>query len=187
MTIFFSTKKRHAIVLDPGGDVPVEVGKGQFKYKRMEEIKAVFDDHEFDSEKFVHNNRATLRARDWNVEKVDDAMRNAARFELDYHEVKPPTAEEKLVAAKGLQEQIRALMKEAEKLEPGSTKKMVKKAPIDYRKQNQEKGYTQEKREREYKCKECGFVARNTRGLQVHIQKVHIEEKEEELVNTVLS
>lgn len=181
MTVFYSTKKRHALVIDSGGDVPVEVGKGQFKYKRMEEIKAVFDDHIFDSEKFVHNNKATLQARDWTVEKVDDAMRGAARFELDYHEVKPPTAEEKLIAARGLQGQIRSLMKEAEKLEPGSSKEIVRKAPIDYKK---DKGYTQEKREREYKCKKCGFVARNPRGLQLHIQKAHIEE---ESVNTVLS
>ena len=183
MAVFYSTKKRHAVVIDSGGDVPVEVGKGQFKLKRMEEIKAVFDDHEFDSEKFFQNNRVMLSLRDWTEEKVADAMRKATRFELDYHEVKPPTAEEKLIAAKALQEQAKALLREAEKLEPGSTeeKKMVKDASLITQ---TSKGYVQEKREREYKCKECGFVARNVRGLQLHIQKSHIEE--EEVAETVL-
>ncbi len=182
MTIFYSTKRRHSVVLDPGGDVPVEIGKGQFKYKRTEEIKAVFDDHEFDSEKFVHNNKATLSARDWDLNKVDDAMRDARRFELDFHEVKPPTAEEKLTAAEALMSQARSLFKEAEKLKPGSGKfseKLVKKAPADYRKKTYVKPV--------YKCKKCNETFKNATGLKNHIRMVHIkEDKEEELVNTVL-
>lgn len=171
MAIFYSTRRRLGLVIDPGGDISVEVGQGVFKNKRVEEIKARFDEHELDTEKFFKNNEKELLKRGWTVEAIDERIRNTAQFNLDYHEVKPPTPEEKLAAANALIAQANELRREAEKLRPQVEKKeMVIEAPVE------KKGFTEERRERQFKCKECGFVAKTGTGLAVHLRKKHLED-----------
>ena len=172
MAIFYSRKRRYALIIDPGGDILMSDGKGNQKWKRIEEITAKFNEHEFDSHKFFVNNKVSLMNRDWDEDKIIERLQTAQGFSLDYYEVKPPTAEEKEQAAEVLMSQAKQLFKEAEKLRPHTGQKieeMVIEAPAV------DEGYTKERRKREFSCKKCGFVAKSGAGLQNHIRLVHLE------------
>jgi len=188
MTVFYAQRNNLGFIIDPGGDVPVEVAPGHYKTKQLQEIKAKWDNHEFDSERFFNNNKMELTRRGWTLEKIDERLMTSSAFGLDFYEVKPPTADEKLKLIEGLVGDIDKLYDEAEKLKPGSGKgkeaaiaklkeKMVKKAPADYRKKTYRKPI--------YKCKECGKEFKNPTGMKNHIRMVHMDEVKE-TANTIL-
>lgn len=188
MTVFYAKRNNLGFIIDPGGDVPVEVAPGQFKMKQLQEIKAKWDNHEFNSELFFNSNKMELTRRGWTLEKIDERLMTSSAFGADFHEVKPPTADEKLKLIEGLIGNIDKLYDEAEKLKPGSAKgkekaiaklkeKIVKKAPADYRKKIYKKP--------EYKCGKCGNMFKNPTGLKNHIRMVHMDEVKE-TANTVL-
>ena len=188
MTVFYAKRNNLGFIIDPGGDVPIEVAPGHYKNKTLQEIKAKWDNHEFDSEKFFENDKQNLTRRGWTLEKIDERLMTSSAFGLDFHEVKPPTADEKLKLIEGLIGNIDKLYDEAEKLKPGSGKgkedaiaklkeKIVKKAPADYRKKVYKRS--------EYKCKSCGKMFKNPTGLKNHIRMVHMDEVKE-TANTIL-
>jgi|TARA_Y100000310_G_scaffold292578_1_gene321443 hypothetical protein len=165
MATFFSTRARYGLVIDPGGDIPVEMGIGHFITKRVEEIKARFSNHEFDTVKFFARQSADLEKRGWTLEKIDERMRTATGSGLDYHEIKPPTAEEKEKMADALIAQAETLKKEAQKLKTPTPK-------AEEAVETPKKGFQES-------CSKCPFVARGpslaiVRGkLKAHDRKIH--------------
>lgn len=174
MAVFTSTLRKPAVVIDPGGKKPVKVGDGEYEYKMFTEIKIRFDDHLFDSSKYFNTHEKDLVDRGWTEEKICQKIRANPKFGMDYLEVKPPTAEEKREAALALKAEAEKLLKEVDKLTPGEAKdeKVAVEAP------KEDKGFVQATREANFKCSKCGFVARNKRGLELHMRK-HTNLKEE--------
>lgn len=156
----------------------VEVNPGVFKNKQIEEIKAWFDEHELDTEKFFKMYERELTKRGWTVEKINERVRETAQFGLDYHEVKPPTIEERKKAADILMSQAQSLLKQAKELRPHEDiptfSEEVEKAietPIEKTKEVKQKV-----NRIEFKCKKCGYVAKNAAGLSIHLSKTHLED-----------
>jgi len=186
MAVFTSVLRGPALVIDPGGKKPVKVGEGEYEYKMFTEIKVKFDDHSFDSSKYFNTHENDLVIRGWTEEKICDKIRANPRFGLEYFEVKPPSREEKIKAAKALKQQAEALLKEVDKLNPAEEgipdiEKVLEGTPEDAKvavETPKEKNYVQAKREANFKCRKCGFVARNKRGLELHLRK-HTDLKEE--------
>ena len=72
MTVFYAKRNNLGFIIDPGGDVPIEVAPGVYKNKTLQEIKAKWDNHEFDSEKFFKSDKVRLTQRGWTLEKIDE-------------------------------------------------------------------------------------------------------------------
>lgn len=180
MAVFTSTKRGPALVIDPGGKKPVKVSDGEYEFKMFTEIKIKFDDHFFDSSKYFKTHENDLLVRNWTEEKICDRIRANPRFGMEYFEVKPPTIEEKRKAAEALKAEAEKLLKEVDKITPKEAEKEIpdidkvlegtpegEKVAVEAPK----KEYVQAKREANFKCRECGFVARNKRGLELHMRK----------------
>lgn len=143
MAVFVSKQRNPAIVIDGGGEKPVKNSRGEWEMRRFEELKIKFSDHKFDSSVFAKTHSDELERMQLTEEKLCEKIRGNPRFGGLYHEIKPPTKEEKQKVIAALKAQINELEGEARAVEETPEAQEEKKVYIE-------------------KCADCDWVAESS-------------------------